>query len=54
VQDRVQRITEKKKEFFKDYKPIYIPDIEKKVNLKTSQAFLEDIKKKILEKNNQK
>lgn len=54
LQDRIQRIAEKKKEFFKEYKPIYIPDIEKKVNLKTSQLFLEDIKKKILEKNNQK
>lgn len=54
IQDRVQRITEKKKDFFKEYKPIYIPDIEKKVNLKTSQVFLEDVKKKILEKNNQK
>ncbi len=54
IQDRIIRIVEKKKEFFKDYKPIYIPDIEKKVNLRTSQLFLEDLKKKILEKNNQK
>ncbi len=54
VQDKISRILEKKKEFFKDYRPIYIPDLEKKVNTKKSQAFLEDIKKKIAEKNNQK
>lgn len=46
-QDRLNRVTEAKKNYFKEYKPIYIPDLEKKFSRKSSQLFLEDLKKKI-------
>lgn len=49
--DRLGRITEAKKAYFTDYKPIYVPDLEKKFNRKVTAAFVEDLKKKILEKN---
>jgi len=54
VNDRIKRINETKKRFFKEYKPIYIPDIEKIIQRKSSQNFLTDIKNKIADKNNQK
>ena len=46
-QDRLNRVAEAKKNYFKEYKPIYIPDLEKKFNRKASLAFVEDLKKKI-------
>lgn len=46
-QDRLNRVSEAKKNYFKEYKPIYIPDLEKKFSRKSSQQFLEDLKKKI-------
>lgn len=49
--DRLNRIMEVKKAYFTDYKPIYVPDLEKKFNKKATQAFIEDLKKKIAEKN---
>ncbi|MBY0413518.1 MAG: hypothetical protein K2Q18_05105 [Bdellovibrionales bacterium] len=49
--DRLDRISEAKKAYFTDYKPIYIPDLEKKFSRKKSQLFLDDLKKKIAEKN---
>lgn len=51
-QDRLNRVSEAKKNYFKEYKPIYIPDLEKKFNRKSSQLFLDDLKKRIAEKNN--
>ncbi len=45
--DRLNRVEENKKRFFTDYKPIYVPDIEKKFNRKSSQQFALDLKKKI-------
>ena len=50
--DRLTRISEAKKAYFTDYKPIYIPDLEKKFNRKQTQLFVEDLKKKIAEKIN--
>ena len=50
--DRLTRISEAKKAYFTDYKPIYIPDLEKKFNRKQTQLFVEKIKKKIAEKIN--
>lgn len=50
--DRLERISEAKKAYFTDYKPIYIPDLEKKFSRKKSQLFLEDLKKKINDKIN--
>lgn len=52
--DRLGRIEETKKRFFTDYKLIYAPDIEKKFNRKVTQAFVEDLRKKIAEKIAQK
>lgn len=49
--DRISRVFEAKKAYFTDYKPIYIPDLEKKFNRKKNQLFVEDLKKKIAEKN---
>lgn len=48
--DRLGRISEAKKAYFTEYKPIYVPDIEKKFNRRQTQIFLEDLKKKIAEK----
>lgn len=52
--DRLSRVEETKKRYFTDYKPIYVPDIEKKFNRKPSQQFLEELKKRISEKIAQK
>jgi beta-N-acetylhexosaminidase len=53
INDRISRIHETKKRFFTEYKPIYIPDIEKVINRKSSVAFADLLKKKISDKNNQ-
>lgn len=52
--DRISRIEVTKKRFFTEYKPIYVPDLEKKFNRKTSQNFLTSLRNKIADKNNQK
>lgn len=54
IQDKINRINETKKKYLSEYKPIYIPDLEKHINKKSTQVFLEDIKKKIAEKTHQK
>ena len=41
--DRLTRIEENKKRYFTEYKPIYVPDIEKKFNRKVNQQFADDI-----------
>jgi beta-N-acetylhexosaminidase len=48
--DRIGRVQEAKKRYFTEYKPIYVPDLEKKFNRKQTQLFIEDLKKKIAEK----
>lgn len=48
--DRLTRIEETKKRYFTDYKPIYVPDIEKKFNRKATIQFVDEIKKNIAEK----
>jgi beta-N-acetylhexosaminidase len=53
IQDKINRVFEMKKKYLSEYKPIYIPDIEKKINRKSSQVLIDDIKKKILEKKSQ-
>lgn len=52
--DRLGRIQETKKRYFTEYKPIYVPDLEKKFNKKATQLFMDDVRKKIAEKNAQK
>lgn len=49
-QDRLGRVSEAKKNYFKEYKPIYVPDLEKKFNKKNHQQFAEELRKKIQEK----
>ena len=48
--DRISRVQETKKRYFTEYKPIYIPDLEKKFNKRKTQIFIDDLKKKIAEK----
>lgn len=45
--DRISRVNHAKKEYFKEYKPIYIPDLEKVFNRKQTHIFLENLKAKI-------
>ncbi|MGZ3787107.1 MAG: beta-N-acetylhexosaminidase [Bacteriovorax sp.] len=52
--DRLARVAETKKRYFTDYRPIYVPDIEKKFNRKANQQFVEEIKRKIADKIAQK
>ena len=47
--DRINRINETKKRYFTNYKPIYIPDLEKKFNRKQTKLFIEDLNKRIQE-----
>lgn len=49
--DRLIRIENHKKAYFKEYKPIYIPDLEKKFNRKKTQEFVEKLRKQITDKN---
>ena len=50
IKQKVDRIYEVKKMNLADYKPNYIPDIQKAVNTKASQAFMRDIMNQIEEK----
>ncbi len=52
--DRLDRVQETKKRYFTEYKPIYVPDLEKKFNRKVTMQFMDDVRKKIAEKNAQK
>ncbi|PIP89853.1 MAG: beta-N-acetylhexosaminidase [Bdellovibrionales bacterium CG12_big_fil_rev_8_21_14_0_65_38_15] len=47
VMARVSRITELKQQYLSDYKPIYIPEINKKMGLKANQIFLDDLLERI-------
>ena len=44
---RVQSVTNTKKTNLKQYNPVYIPEIAKKVNQRTSQVFLQELSTKI-------
>jgi len=52
IKDRTDRVNESKKTNLKEYNPIYIPEISKKINTKQSQAFLKDITEKIAQASN--
>lgn len=45
--DRINRVNQLKKDYFTEYKPIYIPDLEKIFSKKKHQIFLDDLKAKI-------
>lgn len=47
IDDKIKRIEATKKEYFTDYKPIYIPGIKDKLKSKAVQNFLEDIQEKM-------
>ena len=50
IQEKVTRIEKVKKEFLSEYKPTYIPDIQKVMTKKANQLFLDELKEKIEEK----
>ncbi len=49
IDDKLKRVEATKKEYFKDYKPIYIPEIKNKIKSKQVAVFLEDLKEKLSE-----
>ena len=49
ISDRADLILKNKKTFLKEYKPIYIPDLQKVFNSKANENFLEEINEKINE-----
>ena len=51
LNEKIKRINGCKKENFSEYKPVYIPKIDKKINSKASQIFLEDILERIAKAN---
>ncbi len=48
IDEKIKTITDCKKSYFKDYSPIYVPDVAKKIGTKQSEVFLNDIKKKMI------
>ena len=48
--DILQRILDCKKRFFKEYKPIYLKNIEKKINTESSKIFLKGLAAQISSK----
>lgn len=46
---KLKRISVCKREYFKEYKPIYIPEIANKVGMRSSQIFVEEVRQKISE-----
>ena len=49
--EKYKRILETKENKLKEYRPIYIPEIESKINAKTSQLFLEELMSRISPEN---
>jgi len=45
IKEKISRINKCKKENLSAFKPIYIPDVAKKINKKSTQSLLEDINK---------
>lgn len=48
---KVARITELKQLYLSDYKPIYIPEIAKKIGIRANEIFLQEIKDRIAQVN---
>ncbi len=51
--EKIERISKTKEKYLKEYKPIYIPEIESKINSKQTQIFLKNILEKIAEQKTQ-
>ena len=49
IDEKLKRVESTKKEYFTDFKPVYIPSIKDQVKTKQIAAFLKDIKVKISE-----
>ncbi len=49
IKDSLARVEEIKKEYLSEYKPIYIPEITKKINTGASQVLMKEIAQKIQE-----
>jgi len=49
IDDKLKRVEATKKEYFKDFKPVYIPEVKDKVKTKHIAGFLSDLKAKISE-----
>lgn len=49
IKESYNRVMEVKRENLKDYEPIYIPDISKKVNKASSETLISEIREKIAE-----
>lgn len=47
AKDRIQRILNSKKTHLADYKPVYIPELDKVINSRQSQLFIEDLNKQL-------
>lgn len=50
---KAARITEVKQQYLSEYKPIYIPEIAKKLGTRASQVFLDDLKERIAQASGQ-
>ncbi|MBG07365.1 MAG: beta-N-acetylhexosaminidase [Halobacteriovoraceae bacterium] len=50
IYEKNNRILDCKKRFFKEYKPVYVKDIEKKLNIESSKVFLKDLTNQISSK----
>jgi len=50
---KAARITEIKQQYLSEYKPIYIPEIAKKLGTRASQVFLDDLKERIAQASGQ-
>jgi len=49
---KLKRLTKCKREYFKEYKPIYIPEIANKIGMRGTQIFVEEMVQKISELGN--
>lgn len=49
IDDKLKRVEQTKKEYFSDFKPVYIPGIKDKVKTKQVAGFLDDLNAKISE-----
>jgi len=47
MRPKLKRINDCKKEYLKEYRPTFIPNVAQKINTRASQIFLEDLKKKL-------
>ncbi|MBK24009.1 MAG: beta-N-acetylhexosaminidase [Halobacteriovorax sp.] len=49
AKDRIARVLNSKKTHLADYSPVYIPELEKKINSRQSQLFIDELNKQLTE-----